>query len=392
MDLREPRTEHTAAVPLDGDFAVGVVLRSGTGDGREFETDAVHRRAIHTDAVLWDSKDDLVARRARLRGQSEAGTPADAADGTGGDLPEATAVGSRARTSHLSVSAARAENRSAEPSLVQRHNLHSATARVPVSGCGHGLVQPVCTGLGSIGFLGHVLLPGGSRLGLTIRTARYFQQGSRIAVHQRRFHQAAGDSRHRHQHGRAWASERQHFHRTFMADGEIRRGLSEGLHRCAGGSFQPEKLFWFLQSRTSASSLGLSDAGGDLLRKAEGRPRRQNRGDATGRANELASFLGHPGAEFFCGKLGRGTKKEKRSKKERSGGLVETDAADGNPLRTRIPTAAWKAQNAFHSSHKARRRRFHHRIHFFERLRSTLNTLSFGPKDGGHLSFRHGSE
>jgi hypothetical protein len=63
---------------------------------------------------------------------------------------------------------------------------------------------------------------------------------------------------------------------------------------------------------------------------------------------------------------------------------VETDAADGNPLTTRIPTAAWKAQNAFHSSHKARRR-FHHRIHFFERQRSTLNTLSFGPKDGEHL-------
>jgi len=43
---------------------------------------------------------------------------------------------------------------------------------------------------------------------------------------------------------------------------------------------------------------------------------------------------------------------------------VGTDAADGNPLTTRIPTAAWKAQNAFHSSHKARRR-FHHRIYFF---------------------------
>jgi hypothetical protein len=81
-----------------------------------------------------------------------------------------------------------------------------------------------------------------------------------------------------------------------------------------------------------------------------------------------------------------GTKKEKRSKKEKTGSLVETDAADGNPLTTRIPTAAWKAQNAFHSSHKARRRRFHQKIQFFERQRSTLNTLSFGPKDGEHLS------
>jgi hypothetical protein len=31
---------------------------------------------------------------------------------------------------------------------------------------------------------------------------------------------------------------------------------------------------------------------------------------------------------------------------------VKTDAADGNPLTTRIPTAAWKAQNASHSSHR----------------------------------------
>jgi hypothetical protein len=68
--------------------------------------------------------------------------------------------------------------------------------------------------------------------------------------------------------------------------------------------------------------------------------------------------------DIFCGKLGIGTKKEKRSKKERNGGPVGTDAADGNPLTTRIPTAAWKAQNAFHSSHKARRR-FHHRIYLF---------------------------
>jgi hypothetical protein len=36
MDFRIRRTERTAAVPLDGDFAVGVVLRSGTRDGREF--------------------------------------------------------------------------------------------------------------------------------------------------------------------------------------------------------------------------------------------------------------------------------------------------------------------------------------------------------------------
>ena len=366
MDFGVQRTQRTTAVPPDGDFPVGVVLRSGTGDGRKFEIDAVNRRAIHTDAVLWDPEDEVVARRARVRGQSQTGASADAADGTRGDLPEATTVGPRFRAPHLSVSATGAENRSSEPSLVQRHNLHTAAARVHLSGGGDGLVQPVCTGLGGVGVLGHVLLPSGSGLGLTVGTTGYFQHRSRSAVHQRRFHQAAGELWHRYQHGRAWTSERQHFHRTFMADGEIRRGLSEGLLRRAGSGLEPEELFCFLQSPTSASSFGLPDTGDDILRESKKRVRR---------------FRCTPGAIFFHEKPGIGTTKE------RNEGPVETDAPDGNPLTTRIPTEAWKAQNAFHSSHEARRR-LYNRIQFFERQRSTLNTLSFGPKDGEHLKLR----
>ena len=76
-------------------------------------------------------------------------------------------------------------------------------------------------------------------------------------------------------------------------------------------------------------------------------------GDAVGRTNQLASLLEPPSTKFFCEKLRLSAEKEKSSKTERNGSLVETDAADGNPLTTRIPTAAWKAQNAFHRSHKA---------------------------------------
>ena len=94
MDCQGRRTEHTAAVPPDGDLAVRMVLRNGTRDGRESAIDAVNRRAIHTDAVLWDSEDDPVARRARLRGQSETDPSADAADGTGGDSPRPEPTGS----------------------------------------------------------------------------------------------------------------------------------------------------------------------------------------------------------------------------------------------------------------------------------------------------------
>jgi hypothetical protein len=49
----------------------------------------------------------------------------------------------------------------------------------------------------------------------------------------------------------------------------------------------------------------------------------------------------------------RRKERKKGTKKERKESLVETDASDGNPLTTRIPTAAWKAQSAFHRSHKA---------------------------------------
>src|SRR5262249_2597011 len=58
---------------------------------------------------------------------------------------------------------------------------------------------------------------------------------------------------------------------------------------------------------------------------------------------------------------------------------VETDAAAGNPPKTRIPTAAWKAQSAFHSSHEAQQQYI---TQFFKRLRSTLNESFCGPKNG----------
>src|SRR6516164_8354409 len=94
MDWRVRAIEHTAAVPLDGDFAVGVVLRRRTRDRRESAVDAANRRAVHADTVLRDPEDDPVAVRARVRGQRETDPPVDAANGTGGDLSEAAVVGS----------------------------------------------------------------------------------------------------------------------------------------------------------------------------------------------------------------------------------------------------------------------------------------------------------
>jgi len=67
--------------------------------------------------------------------------------------------------------------------------------------------------------------------------------------------------------------------------------------------------------------------------------------------------------EIFPWKTGDRQKGKKRRP-------VETDAANGNPLTTRIPTAAWKAQNAFHSSHKARR------DSLIQHMKNSLNSVS----------------
>src|SRR5216117_3482199 len=97
MDFLRQGTEHSAAVRIVWSLAVGTVLRSRAGDGRESALDATAGRAVHADAVLRGPKDGLVAGRARIPGQSEAGAAVDASDGIGGDLPQATAVCSRRR-------------------------------------------------------------------------------------------------------------------------------------------------------------------------------------------------------------------------------------------------------------------------------------------------------
>ena len=69
-----------------------------------------------------------------------------------------------------------------------------------------------------------------------------------------------------------------------------------------------------------------------------------------------SSFLGDPGATFLCGKLGRGTKKEKSSKKERTEGLWKLTLLMGIRKGRGFPQPLEKslAKDArlFHSSHR----------------------------------------
>ncbi len=128
------------------------------------------------------------------------------------------------------------------------------------------------------------------------------------------------------QHGRPEIfNHRQHLHRTSVANGEIRRGLSEGLPGRAGSAVESQKLFCFLQSRTTASSAGLPNAGDGSFSSEEAKT-----GDAGSRPARRSSPINGPGPKRF-GRTDRiFTKKEKSSKKERKlrkGRPVETAAS-----------------------------------------------------------------
>src|SRR5438876_6421191 len=158
-------------------------------------------------------------------------------------------------------------------------------------------------------------------MGLEDGAAGNFQHRSGGAVHQRVVHRAAGGARDRDQHGRAGPGDGQHLCGAAVAKREVRRGLSERIRAGAGGGEASGKVFSVLQSGASPSGLELSDAGGDLLRKTERPSMRQKRGGAGGRARSGSSFIGQPGAKFPCEEATMRMKKEKRTKKERTGGL-----------------------------------------------------------------------
>ena len=74
-------------------------------------------------------------------------------------------------------------------------------------------------------------------------------------------------------------------------------------------------------------------------------------GDAMDRPGWRSSFLGDPGATFLCGKLGRGTKKEKSSKKERTEGLWKLtllmEIRKGRGSHSRLKRASQKTLGFF---------------------------------------------
>jgi transposase len=124
------RTEHRPAMRAGRGVALGAVLPAGGRERGEPGADAFAGRAVHAHAVLWGAPHEVVAGAARLAGEREAGAAAEAADGAGSDLSESAAVGAGARTSDLSLPAARVKDRPTRPGVEQRHHLYPPAARV----------------------------------------------------------------------------------------------------------------------------------------------------------------------------------------------------------------------------------------------------------------------
>ena len=126
-----------------------------------------------------------------------------------------------------------------------------------------------------------------------------------------------------------------------------------------------------------------------MERSESGITMRGKTGDAMDRPGWRSSFLGDPGATFLCGKLGRGTKKEKSSKKERTEGLWKLtllmEIRKGRGFPQPLEKSLAKDARLFHSSHRPNNKDL---SIMYRRQRSTLRRLHFGPKDGEHLTER----
>src|SRR5207249_4738702 len=109
--------EHRAEVPTDRTAALDVVLHTAERDGGESEADAALGSAIHAHAVLRKPTHGDCAGTAGMDGQSQTDSATHAAYGHRSDLSETAAVGSCARSSDLSVPAARSGNHATQSSL-----------------------------------------------------------------------------------------------------------------------------------------------------------------------------------------------------------------------------------------------------------------------------------
>lgn len=256
--------QHEGAMQAGRHYAVGSLLHAFGRYFQESDADEASGRTVHGDAVLWRAADDGLASPGGLRRQPETRSTLDETHGIGSNLPETKIVAAVQGTSNLSLSTPRIDGIPSESSLEHGHNVHSSPSGFYLSGRDYGLVQPLCSGMGSIGYAGIELLHLGAGLGSATGASRNFQHGPGESIHQLRFHGSVIGQRHPGQYGWPRTRTGQHLRRTTLADGQVRRGLLERLPECERGNRLPDLLFSFLQSKTNSSGSRLQNPGSSL--------------------------------------------------------------------------------------------------------------------------------
>ena len=159
---------------------IELVLRGGGRVAGEPGVDAPDRRAVPEETLLRQPEDGGGDGH-----RSQAGAAADAADGPGGDLPQAASVAKHEGTPDLPVFAAECEDRAARPGVVQRHHLRAHAAGLDVLDGGHGLVQSLRAVVAVVEHLGWIVLLGGVGGSVGRRHAGDLQHRPGRAVHGR---------------------------------------------------------------------------------------------------------------------------------------------------------------------------------------------------------------
>src|SRR5579863_3040660 len=256
MDRSRPSApERSAAVRVAGRAALDLLLPAAAGERGEPAPHAKAGPVVHEAAVFRQPQDGRRVRR---------GPPscpaADAHFGNPSALPQTASESPGSGPPDLSVPATRRSDPAAQPRLEHRYYLHSHAWRLPVSGGGDGLVQPVRAQLGTVQHDGDRLLPGRTRRGLPLRPTRNLELRPGLAVHCGRLPGSAQTTRHPDQHGWPRPCARQRFHRTVVALAQVRADLSRRLRQRSRSVPRAGELLPLLQPQAPAPGARLSDA------------------------------------------------------------------------------------------------------------------------------------
>ena len=232
-----------------------VLLRAYAGKPRESGVDAVDRQAVPEASVLRSAAHNRLAPATGLCGQPQARTTTDVGDGLAGRRAGPAHQPPASGTSDLPVFIEGSRYCSAQSGVVYGHHVRADATRIAVSGGRHGLVQPVCAGVGTFQQPRRTLLRRGDGTSLETSSARYQQHRSGSAIHRPGICWLCGKRRSADQHGWTRPSDGQHHGGTVVAERQIRRNIFEGLCRRTRSLERIESVFSILQHGEKASGI-----------------------------------------------------------------------------------------------------------------------------------------